>query len=105
MSFNLNSAFFSIFYYILIWNFTIKSSNCEGLAKSEYLRYDSDLQPRFHYNNSSLLQTKAGHNGVVNWLQNAQDMFASPAGHVMMQVAKELLNRSTGNSQVVSSVH
>ncbi|XP_054734058.1 uncharacterized protein LOC129241642 [Anastrepha obliqua] len=36
------------------------------------------------------------------WLQAAQDMIASPAGHVVTQVAKELINRSTGNSQVLS---
>lgn len=36
----------------------------------------------------------------TGWLQAAQDMMASPAGHVVTQVAKELINRSTGNSQV-----
>lgn len=36
----------------------------------------------------------------TGWLQAAQDMIASPAGHVVTQVAKELINRSTGNSQV-----
>ncbi|XP_030371649.1 uncharacterized protein LOC115621942 [Scaptodrosophila lebanonensis] len=38
----------------------------------------------------------------MSWLKNAQDMFASPAGHVVVQVAKELLHRSAGNSQVLS---
>ncbi|XP_039952646.1 uncharacterized protein LOC120769599 [Bactrocera tryoni] len=38
----------------------------------------------------------------TGWLQAAQDMIASPAGHVVTQVAKELINRSTGNSQVLS---
>lgn len=36
----------------------------------------------------------------LSWLRSAQDMFASPAGHVVVQVAKELLHRSAGNSQV-----
>ncbi|XP_036324176.1 uncharacterized protein LOC118737638 [Rhagoletis pomonella] len=38
----------------------------------------------------------------TGWLQAAQDMIASPTGHIMTQVAKELINRSTGNSQVLS---
>ncbi|XP_002053049.2 uncharacterized protein [Drosophila virilis] len=38
----------------------------------------------------------------LSWLRSAQDMFASPAGHVVVQVAKELLHRSAGNSQVLS---
>ncbi|KAH8267310.1 hypothetical protein KR018_005203 [Drosophila ironensis] len=37
-----------------------------------------------------------------SWLRNAQSMFGSPAGHVVIQVAKELLHRSAGNSQVLS---
>uniref|UniRef100_A0A1A9WLT2 Uncharacterized protein n=1 Tax=Glossina brevipalpis TaxID=37001 RepID=A0A1A9WLT2_9MUSC len=36
------------------------------------------------------------------WLKGAQDLFGSPTGHVVVQVAKELLNRSTGNSQVLN---
>ncbi|ALC47044.1 CG12420 [Drosophila busckii] len=38
----------------------------------------------------------------LTWLRSAQDMFSSPAGHVVVQVAKELLHRSAGNSQVLS---
>ncbi|KAH8318057.1 hypothetical protein KR074_004530 [Drosophila pseudoananassae] len=37
-----------------------------------------------------------------SWLRNAQSMFGSPAGHVVIQVAKELIHRSAGNSQVLS---
>lgn len=36
----------------------------------------------------------------VSWLRSAHDIFASPAGHVVVQVAKELIHRSAGNSQV-----
>ncbi|KAI8044084.1 hypothetical protein M5D96_000234 [Drosophila gunungcola] len=36
----------------------------------------------------------------LSWLRNANSMFGSPAGHVVIQVAKELLHRSAGNSQV-----
>ncbi|KAH8397680.1 hypothetical protein KR215_006753 [Drosophila sulfurigaster] len=38
----------------------------------------------------------------LTWLRSAQGLFASPAGHVVVQVAKELLHRSAGNSQVLS---
>ncbi|XP_001990036.2 uncharacterized protein LOC6563934 [Drosophila grimshawi] len=38
----------------------------------------------------------------LSWIRSAQDMFGSPAGHVVVQVAKELLHRSAGNSQVLS---
>lgn len=78
---------------------------CEGRESSKYLRYNSDLQPKYHHSNNSVVGGKAGVVGALHWLQSAQDMFSSPAGHVMVQVAKELLNRSTGNSQVVSTVH
>lgn len=36
----------------------------------------------------------------IKWFKGMQDMASSPAGHVVVQVAKELLNRSAGNSQV-----
>ncbi|BFF90930.1 uncharacterized protein DMAD_09346 [Drosophila madeirensis] len=38
----------------------------------------------------------------LNWLRQAHSMFGSPAGHVVIQMAKELLHRSAGNSQVLS---
>ncbi|XP_065368493.1 uncharacterized protein LOC135960987 [Calliphora vicina] len=38
----------------------------------------------------------------LKWLKGAQDVFTSPTGHVVVQVAKELINRSAGNSQVLS---
>ncbi|XP_037828011.1 uncharacterized protein LOC119615986 [Lucilia sericata] len=38
----------------------------------------------------------------LKWLKGAQNIFASPTGHVVVQVAKELINRSAGNSQVLS---
>ncbi|XP_075144630.1 uncharacterized protein LOC142219603 [Haematobia irritans] len=38
----------------------------------------------------------------IKWLRGVQDMVSSPTGHVVVKVAKELLNRSTGNSQVLS---
>lgn len=34
------------------------------------------------------------------WIKGVQDAITSPTGHVVVQVAKELLNRSAGNSQV-----
>lgn len=36
----------------------------------------------------------------VSWLRSAQNIISSPAGHVVVQVAKELIHRSAGNSQV-----
>lgn len=41
----------------------------------------------------------------MSWLRNAQDIISSPAGHVVVQVAKELIHRSAGNSQVRHQVH
>ncbi|XP_059217366.1 uncharacterized protein LOC106096408 [Stomoxys calcitrans] len=38
----------------------------------------------------------------LKWLRGIQDVVSSPTGHVVVQVAKELLNRSAGNSQVLS---
>lgn len=42
---------------------------------------------------------------TLSWLRSAQDMISSPAGHVVVQVAKELIHRSAGNSQVRQRVH
>ncbi|XP_037943526.1 uncharacterized protein LOC119676360 [Teleopsis dalmanni] len=36
------------------------------------------------------------------WLKGVQNIVSSPAGHVAVQMAKELINRSAGNSQVLS---
>ncbi|XP_068154980.1 uncharacterized protein [Drosophila tropicalis] len=52
--------------------------------------------------NSSDAATEVQQFHPISWLRNAQDMFGSPAGNVVIQVAKELLHRSAGNSQVLS---
>lgn len=38
-------------------------------------------------------------------LKGVQDMFTGPTGHIVVQVAKELINRSAGNSQVKSFIY
>ena len=50
-------------------------------------------------------ELETNHNDVLTakpmkWLKGVQDIFSSPTGHVVVQVAKELINRSAGNSQV-----
>lgn len=50
-------------------------------------------------------EVEANHTDVMTtrpmkWFKNVKDIFSSPTGHVVAQVAKELINRSTGNSQV-----
>ncbi|TMW51612.1 hypothetical protein DOY81_003262, partial [Sarcophaga bullata] len=52
-------------------------------------------------------EVETNHNDVLTakpmkWLKSVQDIFSSPTGHVVVQVAKELINRSAGNSQVLS---
>lgn len=110
------ARFPSIMWWILgFWLFARRVCLCEAHIDTSQLRYDGDLGPRFqHSNNSSsnqllgaansLLETRGGALSALSWLQGAQDIIASPAGHVMVQMAKELLNRSTGNSQVTCSV-
>lgn len=34
------------------------------------------------------------------WMENTQQMIASPTGQMVVHMAKELISRSTGNSQV-----
>ncbi|XP_055908228.1 uncharacterized protein LOC129943040 [Eupeodes corollae] len=41
-------------------------------------------------------------NGQGSWFKSAENVLAGPAGHVVVEVAKDLLSRSTGNSQVLS---
>ncbi|KAM7361668.1 uncharacterized protein ACRADG_012621 [Cochliomyia hominivorax] len=38
----------------------------------------------------------------LKWVKGLQDIFTTPTGHIVVQVAKELINRSAGNSQVLS---
>ncbi|XP_001358206.2 uncharacterized protein [Drosophila pseudoobscura] len=77
-----------------------------GEAASRQLQiYDLDMDNEVsgnstegQYNPSSGLTMER----PLSWLRHVQSMFGSPAGHVVMQMAKELLHRSAGNSQVLS---
>lgn len=46
------------------------------------------------YNNSPI-----GYNGG-SWFDSAKKMLAAPAGQIVVHMAKEMISRSTGNSQV-----
>lgn len=65
----------------------IKSNSCTALNSQE----DDSINK---------LSNEVAVDNRFKWLKGAQDLIASPTGHVVVQVAKELLNRSTGNSQV-----
>lgn len=39
-------------------------------------------------------------NGAITWLDTARNALSGPAGQIVVHVAKEMISRSTGNSQV-----
>ncbi|XP_017118828.1 uncharacterized protein LOC108140530 [Drosophila elegans] len=73
-------------------------------ASYQLQNYDLDMD-NADVPNSTELEFSGGITALerpLSWLRNANSMFGSPAGHVVIQVAKELLHRSAGNSQVLS---
>uniref|UniRef100_A0A1A9V924 Uncharacterized protein n=1 Tax=Glossina austeni TaxID=7395 RepID=A0A1A9V924_GLOAU len=67
----------------------IKSNSCTAMSSQEE-------------DSINKLSNDVAVDNRFKWLKGAQDLIASPTGHVVVQVAKELLNRSTGNSQVLN---
>ncbi|XP_039495762.1 uncharacterized protein LOC120454486 [Drosophila santomea] len=83
----------------LIWYLDLANA-----ASYQLQSYDLDTD-NGAVSNSSGEEFNAGVTSLerpLSWLRNANSMFGSPAGHVVIQVAKELLHRSAGNSQVLS---
>ncbi|XP_017085460.2 LOW QUALITY PROTEIN: uncharacterized protein LOC108117494 [Drosophila eugracilis] len=73
-------------------------------ASYQLQSYDLDMD-NGGVSNSSEAEYNGGITSLerpLSWLRNANSMFGGPAGHVVIQVAKELLHRSAGNSQVLS---
>lgn len=42
----------------------------------------------------------SGNNGGNTWLETARNALSGPAGQMVVHMAKEMISRSTGNSQV-----
>lgn len=96
------------------WNYLIIFGTsllcCSGLSQAasyQLQTYDVDTNAGIESMTNS---TEGYPQGMVtylerpfSWLRNAQNMFGSPAGNVVIQVAKELIHRSAGNSQVGSA--
>ncbi|XP_017039929.1 uncharacterized protein LOC108087184 [Drosophila ficusphila] len=88
--------------------FALLASTCFlDLAKTASVQlenYDMDLD-NGDIANTTDLEFNEGVSSLerpLSWLRSASGIFGSPAGHVVIQVAKELLHRSAGNSQVLS---
>ncbi|KAH8383248.1 hypothetical protein KR009_007572 [Drosophila setifemur] len=92
--------------YLIVLFTTIYFLDLSQAASYQLQSYDLDTNNEAMTNQSL---AELSEMGVVtsletplSWLRNAHNMFGSPAGHVVMQVAKELIHRSAGNSQVLS---
>ncbi|KAH8247394.1 hypothetical protein KR038_003708 [Drosophila bunnanda] len=76
-------------------------------ASYQLQSYDFDSDNDTMSNNISGEEELDGGEVVIterpfSWLRNANSMLSGTAGHVVIQVAKELIHRSAGNSQVLS---
>lgn len=53
-----------------------------------------------YYNNNYNYNGNGGYNGGSTWFDAARTALSGPAGSIVVQMAKEMISRSTGNSQV-----
>ncbi|KAH8351172.1 hypothetical protein KR084_008973 [Drosophila pseudotakahashii] len=84
---------------------TICFADVAKAASYQLQNYDLDSDNAGISNSSSDEEFYGGVTSLerpISWLRSANSMIGSPAGHVVIQVAKELLHRSAGNSQVLS---
>ncbi|XP_037707639.1 uncharacterized protein LOC119545816 [Drosophila subpulchrella] len=94
-------------YFIIITSFLVLICFLVPTKAASYQmeNYDLDMDSGGISNSSNAEEFYGGVTSLerpISWLRSANSMMGSPAGHVVMQVAKELLHRSAGNSQVLS---
>lgn len=53
-----------------------------------------------NFNQQSYLEKPPSTQSTVGFMQNAREAIQGPAGQIMVHMAKELISRSAGNSQV-----
>jgi len=92
-------------YFIIITCFLVLICFLDLTKAASYQmeNYDLDMDSGGISNSSNEEEFYGGLTSLerpISWLRSANSMMGSPAGHVVMQVAKELLHRSAGNSQV-----
>lgn len=76
---------YSIGVFLCVIAFQIHSIFCQN--------YRNDLQE---------ISNEDGRSGRAGWFDSTQKMIAGPAGQMFVHFAKEMINRSAGNSQVLS---
>lgn len=72
-------------------------------SQNEVLDYDHDHDPVIYgIRNDSVVYPSAPKD---TWLESARNALAGPAGRIVVTMAKEMIARSTGNSQVIRLVY
>lgn len=72
------------------------------ISENEVLDYDHNReQDVYIIKNNSFIHQSSPNN---SWLSSARNALAGPAGRIAVSVAKEMIARSTGNSQVIKTI-
>lgn len=83
--------------FVLLLTFSAVRSD-EFMSQNEVLDYDHDRDPVIYgIRNDSTVYPSAPKD---TWLDSARSALTGPAGRIVMTMAKEMIARSTGNSQV-----
>lgn len=95
---------------VLIIAFAIKSVRLDDLTALQNEIMDSNYNgDQMNYNRQEIASVGGGlppdnsydqKLAEASWLDSARSALSGPAGQIVVHVAKEMINRSTGNSQV-----
>lgn len=95
---------------ILVWCFVVACFVCESFGQNNNLDNNFMREPmEYDYNNynnrdkinNAVEPSDDRINGGYNrWWDTAKNALSGPTGQIIVSVAKEMISRSTGNSQV-----
>lgn len=88
--------------FVVLLTFSAVRSD-EFTSQNEVLDYDHDRDPVIYgIRNDSTVYPSAPKD---TWLDSARSALTGPAGRIVMTMAKEMIARSTGNSQVMGRLY
>lgn len=70
------------------------------IGQNEIIEHDYSRDPASVYPSQQIDNIASGGNGGSTWFSTVRNAIAQPAGQMVMHMAKEMISRSAGNSQV-----
>lgn len=90
----MNKAWFFVSFYAVLVFLLLHLDSIVAQSVNE-----NEINDRNNNNNNNQSEERNLQRGR-GWMENTQQMIASPTGQMVVHMAKELISRSTGNSQV-----